>query len=149
MKELLVAYMPYKVHVHRIWTDLAQPWVVGYHRNVFLREFWQLHRHRPGREGAPERLSRRREESNHADLAKNVCAGAAWAPWRRLGRGRRRRRWRRRRAGSKVLRYAFEVAETSLDPARVNDLYSRTLTPHIYEGSTPTTTWRGRSSSSR
>jgi len=33
----------------------------------------------------------------------------------------------------KVLRYAFEVAETSLDPARINDLYSRTLTPHIFE----------------
>ncbi len=37
-------------------------------------------------------------------------------------------------APTKVLRYAFEVAETSLDPARVNDLYSRTLTPHIFEG---------------
>jgi len=35
--------------------------------------------------------------------------------------------------GLKVLRYAFEVAETSLDPARVIDLYSRTLTPHIFE----------------
>src|SRR5512139_1502482 len=32
-KRLLVAYMPYKVHVHRIWTDLSQPWVSGYHRN--------------------------------------------------------------------------------------------------------------------
>ncbi|MEP7099761.1 MAG: bicyclomycin resistance protein, partial [Burkholderiales bacterium] len=41
MKELAVAYMPYKAHVHRIWTDLAQPWVVGYHRNVFLRDFWR------------------------------------------------------------------------------------------------------------
>ena len=41
-KELMVAYMPYKAHVHRIWTDLAQPWVVGYHRNVFLREFWKF-----------------------------------------------------------------------------------------------------------
>ncbi len=40
-KELMIAYMPYKAHVHRIWTDLAQPWVVGYHRNVFLREFWK------------------------------------------------------------------------------------------------------------
>jgi ABC-type transport system substrate-binding protein len=40
-KELLIAYMPYKAHVHRIWTDLAQPWVVGYHRNVFMREFWK------------------------------------------------------------------------------------------------------------
>jgi ABC-type transport system substrate-binding protein len=34
----------------------------------------------------------------------------------------------------KVLRYAFEVAETSLDPAKILDLYSRTLTPHIFEG---------------
>ena len=33
----------------------------------------------------------------------------------------------------KVLRYAFEVAETSMDPAKVNDLYSRTLTPHVFE----------------
>ena len=41
MKKLTVAYMPYKAHVHRIWTDLAQPWVIGYHRNVFLREFWR------------------------------------------------------------------------------------------------------------
>ena len=37
-------------------------------------------------------------------------------------------------ASKKVLRYAFEVAETSLDPAKVNDLYSRILTPHIFEG---------------
>ena len=41
MKEIMVAYMPYKAHVHRIWTDLAHPWVVGYHRNVFLREYWR------------------------------------------------------------------------------------------------------------
>lgn len=36
-------------------------------------------------------------------------------------------------APQKVLRYAFEVAETSLDPVKINDLYSRTLTPHIFE----------------
>ena len=40
-KKLMVAYMPYKVHVHRIWTDLAHPWVLGYHRNIFVREFWK------------------------------------------------------------------------------------------------------------
>jgi ABC-type transport system substrate-binding protein len=34
----------------------------------------------------------------------------------------------------KVLRYAFRVAETSFDPAQVNDIYSRTVTPHIFEG---------------
>ena len=38
-----------------------------------------------------------------------------------------------RPAPQKVLRYAFEVAETSLDPVKINDLYSRTLTPHIFE----------------
>ena len=36
-------------------------------------------------------------------------------------------------APQKVLRYAFLVAETSLDPVKINDLYSRTLTPHIFE----------------
>ena len=40
-QRLLVAYMPQKLHVHRIWTDLAQPWVIGYHRNVFLSEFYK------------------------------------------------------------------------------------------------------------
>ena len=40
-QKLLVAYMPYKLHVHRIFTDMAQPWVIGYSRNVFLRDFWK------------------------------------------------------------------------------------------------------------
>jgi len=39
-KKLMVAYMPVKIHVHRVFTDLAQPWVVGFHRNVFLRHSW-------------------------------------------------------------------------------------------------------------
>jgi ABC-type transport system substrate-binding protein len=38
---LLVAYMPYKVRVHRIATDLWQPWLVGYRRHPFSREFWR------------------------------------------------------------------------------------------------------------
>jgi ABC-type transport system substrate-binding protein len=33
----------------------------------------------------------------------------------------------------KVLRYAFRAAETSIDPVKINDIYSRTLTPHIFE----------------
>ena len=40
-RRLMVAYMPIKLHAHRIWTDLAHPWLVGYHRNVFLREGWR------------------------------------------------------------------------------------------------------------
>ncbi len=41
LQRIFVAYMPQKLHVHPIWTDLAQPWVIGYHRNVFLRDFFQ------------------------------------------------------------------------------------------------------------
>jgi ABC-type transport system substrate-binding protein len=40
-KKLLSAYMPYKDHVHRIFTDMTHPWVVGYHRNIFVRDFWR------------------------------------------------------------------------------------------------------------
>ena len=39
---LMVAYMPYKVHVHRIGTDLAHPWVLGYQRNIFVAPFWKF-----------------------------------------------------------------------------------------------------------
>jgi ABC-type transport system substrate-binding protein len=64
---------------------------------------------------------------------RTVCAGAA------LGATMPPLAWAASAADTaaaqagKVLRYAFEVAETSLDPAKINDLYSRTLTPHIYE----------------
>ena len=36
--------------------------------------------------------------------------------------------------GLKVFRCAFRVAETGFDPAKISDLYSRTVTPHIFEG---------------
>ncbi|MFO1225724.1 ABC transporter substrate-binding protein [Roseateles sp.] len=41
-KRLAVAYMPYKVHVHRILTDIEQPWMSGYRRPVFWLDFWQF-----------------------------------------------------------------------------------------------------------
>ena len=37
---LTVAYMPYKVVGHRVWTDLTQPWLLGYERNIFRRDFF-------------------------------------------------------------------------------------------------------------
>ena len=40
--ELLVAYMPMKVHAHRMANDLAFPWVVGYQRHPFRRDFWRF-----------------------------------------------------------------------------------------------------------
>lgn len=36
-------------------------------------------------------------------------------------------------AGPKTLRYAFEIAETGFDPVKLQDLYSRTVTAHIFE----------------
>jgi ABC-type transport system substrate-binding protein len=40
-QKMMVAYMPIKLHVHRVYTDIAQPWVIGYDRNGFVREFWK------------------------------------------------------------------------------------------------------------
>ena len=37
----MVAYMPYKVHVHRIWHRPDAALGLGYHRNIFVREFWK------------------------------------------------------------------------------------------------------------
>ena len=37
------------------------------------------------------------------------------------------------RPGEKVLRYAFEVAETGFDPAQISDVYSRIATASIFD----------------
>jgi ABC-type transport system substrate-binding protein len=39
---LLVAYMPYKTHAHRLATDLAASELVGYWRHPFKDENWQF-----------------------------------------------------------------------------------------------------------
>ena len=39
--KIMVAYMPYKFNTHRILTDVTQPWLLGYRRNPFAREFWK------------------------------------------------------------------------------------------------------------
>jgi ABC-type transport system substrate-binding protein len=39
--KLVVAYMPYKVHVHRMYNDLAHPWINGYRHPLFRNEVWQ------------------------------------------------------------------------------------------------------------
>ena len=40
MNKLFLAYAPWKLGVHRIYTDLLQPWVYGYHRNPVLQAWW-------------------------------------------------------------------------------------------------------------
>jgi ABC-type transport system substrate-binding protein len=41
MKRYFATYTPYKLHGHRIRTDLTQPWVIGYRRHPFMRDFFK------------------------------------------------------------------------------------------------------------
>lgn len=38
--KLLLAYAPYRFHVHRIVTDLAHPWVIGYRKPMCWLNWW-------------------------------------------------------------------------------------------------------------
>jgi len=40
-KRIMIAYAPYKNHVHRILTDLAHPWLHGYRRPLYWQDWWQ------------------------------------------------------------------------------------------------------------
>lgn len=40
-QRILTAYMPYKYYVHRIVTDLAHPWLVGYRKPPYWNHWWQ------------------------------------------------------------------------------------------------------------
>ena len=41
MQRLFVAWMPYKIHGHRIVNDVSQPWLIGYRRHPFARDFFK------------------------------------------------------------------------------------------------------------
>ncbi len=41
LNKIMIAYAPYKFHVHRIVSDLMQPWVFGYRRPPFWSDWWQ------------------------------------------------------------------------------------------------------------
>jgi ABC-type transport system substrate-binding protein len=41
-KRLAVAYMPEKTTVHRMFTDLTQPWLHGYRRPLFWSDWYQM-----------------------------------------------------------------------------------------------------------
>jgi ABC-type transport system substrate-binding protein len=41
-KRIAVTYMAYKVHAHRILTDIEQPWMSGFRRPLFWQDFWQF-----------------------------------------------------------------------------------------------------------
>jgi ABC-type transport system substrate-binding protein len=39
--KIAIAYAPQKYNVHRVVTDLTQPWLMGYRRPLFGYQFWQ------------------------------------------------------------------------------------------------------------
>jgi ABC-type transport system substrate-binding protein len=41
-KNLLVAYMPFKVLMHSVLPELLQPWTRGYWRHPFMRDIWRF-----------------------------------------------------------------------------------------------------------
>jgi len=41
-KLISVAYMPYKLWVHRYSNDLLQPWLLGYRRTLFWQDWWHM-----------------------------------------------------------------------------------------------------------
>jgi ABC-type transport system substrate-binding protein len=41
-KDLLVAYLPFKVLAHRVISDLVQPWTLGYWRHPFMSDIWRF-----------------------------------------------------------------------------------------------------------
>ena len=38
--DLVVAYMPYRIHCHRIYNDFARPWITGYRQPFFRNASW-------------------------------------------------------------------------------------------------------------
>jgi ABC-type transport system substrate-binding protein len=41
MNRLFLVYSPWRLGVHRIYTDLSQPWVTGFKRHPVMRGFWK------------------------------------------------------------------------------------------------------------
>ena len=38
--EIVVAYLPYRIHVHRIYNDFSRPWITGYRQPFFRNQVW-------------------------------------------------------------------------------------------------------------
>jgi ABC-type transport system substrate-binding protein len=41
-KRIVAAYMPAKHTMHRIFTDITQPWLVGFRRTLFWQDWWHM-----------------------------------------------------------------------------------------------------------
>ncbi len=124
-KRIAAAYMPYRYTAHRAEADMLHPWVVGfYKRPTFWQDWWHL---------VDIDLSKRARALTMAHDTKGgvmrasaLLLAALLASAVALAQNGDN--------GKKVLRLAFTKAETTFDPAKISDLYSRSVTPHIFEG---------------
>jgi ABC-type transport system substrate-binding protein len=41
MNRIFLVYAPWRLGVHRIYTDLSQPWTIGFRRHPVMRGFWK------------------------------------------------------------------------------------------------------------
>ena len=121
--EIVAAYVPYRTGTHRIITDLAYPQVVGFRHPPFALDWWQYVDVADRRVGVARR-------HRHVIRRRDLVAAPLL-----LGGLERARAVRAGTAvpAQKVLRYAFTAAETGFDPVRLNDLYSRVATSHMFE----------------
>ena len=42
MNRIFLVYAPWRLGVHRIYTDLMQPWTLGYSRHPVMRAWWKF-----------------------------------------------------------------------------------------------------------
>ena len=131
-KRLLIAYAPYKWGVHRIHTDIAQPWLHGYRRPPYWTRLVAVRRHR-------------RRSAGEGDLSEPAAISADERR-QSLPLPRCRCRTIAQPIAQKVFRYAFPAAETGFDPAQISDLYSRTSLRTSSSRCTTTTTLHVRRS---
>ena len=54
MAKIIIAYAPWKINVHRIYTDMWYPWVIGYRRPLLITDnFWMFIDIDPTKEKGP------------------------------------------------------------------------------------------------
>ena len=118
-KKLFVAYMPYKFVGHRIETAMFHPWVsaIAAIRSCARCGSTSI-------STTTERRARRMSSFSRRDTLKALGAFPIAASTSAQTTAQN---------GKKVLRYAFEVAETGFDPVSLSDLYSRIVTSHIFD----------------
>ena len=131
-QRIAVAYMPYKIHVHRIHTDLAYPWVIGFRRPLFWRRVVAHGRRGSGAATQARVIDGRRRMNEAAVRAARAALACAASGGRRRAQGAAPGVHARPRRAS--IRRASSTCTRATSPRTSSSRRS------------PRTTWRGRSS---